>query len=187
MPSTSAPFGLRPVKHASGNIRHEVGTIATGYASAIYKYSPVKMLSDGTIGVAAAGEAFVGAFLGCEYKDATGKPCRGYWPAAQTATDIVAYFTMDPEIIYEIQAEGTLTVNNIGNMADFDAAADDTGSTVTELSSAMMDTGVVGTTTAQLQIIGAAPGPHNAITDTYPILRVKIAEHQLRSAPTAGV
>lgn len=190
MTATSAPFGLRPVKHASGQIRIETAEIASGFATAIFKHSPVKMASDGTIQSVSAGEPFVGVMLGVDYIDATGRPCTGHWPAGQTlqsGTKAVARITRDPAIIYEIQASATLAQTAVGNNVDFLVAADDTGNAITGLSTAAADAATLATTAAQLQILGFRPAPDNEPGDAFPVLQVRIYEHQLAAAPTAGV
>src|SRR5688572_3000225 len=102
---TSAPFGLRPAFHPSGTIRPVVATIASGYANNIFMNSPVGIIADGSIALAAAGGTAVagacGAFQGVEYNPtATGpRVVSNMWPAAQTATSIVAYITQDPNIV----------------------------------------------------------------------------------------
>jgi len=184
MTATSAPFGLRPAKHPSGQVRVEVGTIATGYATTIYRNGPVKMLNDGTLGAAAAGDAFVGCLIGVEYKDSTGKPCGGPWIASTAATDIVAYFTRDPDIIYEIQASGSITQTHVGNLVDLASAG--AGSAALGTSTATADATSPDTASAQLQILGFMPGPANAPGDAYTVVQVRIAEHQLSGWDSGG-
>lgn len=186
MPSTSAPFGLEPYNHASGQVITVAGPIASGYASTIYKHAPVKMLADGTIGVAAAGDALIGTFLGVRYIDSTGKPVNSnYWPASTVATDIVAFYTRDPGTLYKIQASATLAQTAVGNNVDFTVTS--AGSAALGTSACMADAATLATTSAQLQIVGFANGPHSAAGDTYPWLVVRIYEHQLSAIPTAGV
>jgi hypothetical protein len=183
MTATAAPFGLRPINHASGQVRVEVGTIASGYGTAIYKNGPVTMLSDGTIGAAAVGDSLVGSFQGCRYIDSTGKPTySNYWPASTVATEIVVEFTRDPEIRYEIQCAGTIAQTAIGNKADFSAVG---GSAIAGSTASISAT--TATTTAQLQILEFRPGPDNAAGDAFPIVIVRIAEHQLTFPTTAGI
>ena len=73
MSSTNAPFGLRPAFHPSGLDRASAlangiqavstsGNVSAGYATNILKGQPVKMNTGGYIVVAAAGDAFLGAF-----------------------------------------------------------------------------------------------------------------------------
>ena len=73
MSSTSAPFGLRPAYHPSGILRPEVSTIATGYASNIFQFQPIKIVAAGGIEAAAAGDRFCGVFMGVEWTDSDGR------------------------------------------------------------------------------------------------------------------
>ena len=84
MSSTSAPFGMRPAFHPSGLDRAQAlaGGIASAYGSDILKGQPVKY-SNGSIVIAGAGDAFVGAFDGVEWTDTTGRRrVSNYWPAS---------------------------------------------------------------------------------------------------------
>lgn len=189
MPATSAPFGLRPNRHPSGRMYATAmpGGIASGYAANIFKGSAVKLATTGKIQVAAAGELILGVFAGVEYTTSQGRVFSKHWPTGQVAEDIVAYVYQDPDIIYEIQVDATLTDDSkIGECADFTAAADDTGSTVTGLSNATLSA-TTGTTTAQFQIVGLAPYANNAFADAFPIVLVRIAEHAHRAPVAAGI
>ena len=113
MSSTSAPFGLRPAFHPSGLDRASAladGILST-YSVDILKGQPVKMATGGVIQVAAAGDAFLGAFSGVEFTDTTGRRrVSNSWPAntAYQTGSCIAYFYADQNIVYEIQADGTL-------------------------------------------------------------------------------
>ena len=179
MSSTSAPFGLRPAYSPSGVIRPTAYTITTGYATTIYQNQPVKIVpsstGEGTIAAAAVGERFIGTFMGVEYTDANGK--RTYsnkWTASTAGTDIVAYVTLDPSIVYNIQTNAAVSVSDIGKQYDFTAAS---GNTTTGLGSQMLDVSSAAST-ASLRLIGITPGPNNAWGDTYVIVQVQISEHQ---------
>ncbi len=177
MSSTSAPFGLRPAYHPSGVTRPTAGVILTGYASGILQNQPVKIASDGAINAAAIGDRFVGTFQGVEYDDTLGRHVvSNQWVASTSATNIVAYFTRDSEIIYEIQSNAALNLTDIGKQYDFTTIT--AGSTVTGLSALMLDV-ASSATNASLQVLGLAPFIDNAWGDTYVIARVRISEHQL--------
>ena len=177
MSTTSAPFGLRPVFSPSGVVRPSVYSIATGYASNILQNQPVKIGTDGTIQAAAIGDRFIGTFQGVEFVDTDGKlRVSNKWTASTAATNIVAYVTLDPSIVYEIQANATMTVANIGEQMDFTTIT--AGSTVTGLSQLMLDV-ASSTTNASLRVIGLTPGADNAWGDNFPIVQVQIAEHQM--------
>lgn len=178
MSTTSQPFGLRPAYSPSGVVRPTAYAIATGYASNILQNQPVKIGTDGNIQAAAIGDRFVGTFQGVEFTDSDGRRrVSNKWTASTAATDIVAYVTLDPTIVYEIQANGSIAVTDIGKQADFTTIT--AGSTVTGLSALMLDTATLTDTgNASLRIIDIAPGPDNAFGDSYTVVQVQIAEHQ---------
>ena len=189
MSATSAPFGLRPAFHPSGLDRAQAlaDGITSGYGSNILKGQPVKYATSGVIQPAAAGEAFVGAFSGVEWTDTTGRRrVSNYWPAstAYQTGSCVAYFYNDPNIVYEIQAAGSLAQTSIGDMADLSNTT--AGSTTTGLSQCTLSTTLVGAgNSAQMLIRDLAPYPGNAWGDAYTIVRVTINESQVNAAVNA--
>lgn len=184
MSSTAAPYGLVPVKHATGGeIRIEEYTIASTYGTSIFQGTPVKIHTDGTVNVAAAGDRMVGVFLGCEYTSAGRRVISNTWPASTVSTDAIARITTDPEIVYQIQCAGSVAVTDIGGMQDISGTS---GSSVTGVSTTALAASPSATTEAQLQIIGIAPLPNNAAGDAYTDVYVKIAEHQFRAVADAA-
>lgn len=179
MTSTAAPFGLKPVFHPSGVIRQKDGVIASGYATAIFKGSPVKEGTDGSIQAAAVGDRLVGAFVGCEYTANGRRNIANYWPASTVSADAVCYYTADADIVYAVQCAGTVPATAVGEHADFAAV---TGSTSTGLSTASMSA-TIATTTAQLAIHGLHKLQDNAWGDSYTVVLVRIAEHQYTASP----
>ena len=163
MSSTNAPFGLRPAFHPSGLDRAQAlaGGIASAYGSDILKGQPVKYVTGGTIQPAAAGDAFVGAFAGVEWTDTTGRRrVSNYWPAstAYQTGSCVAYFYNDPNIVYEVQADGSLAQTSLGDEADLSNTT--AGSTTTGLSQCTLSTTLAGAgNTAQMRIVDLAPYP----------------------------
>lgn len=175
MSSTSAPFGLRPAYHPSGTIRPDVSTIATGYPTTIYQFQPIKIVAAGGIEAAGAGDRFCGVFMGVEWTDSDGKRrFSNKWTASTAGTDIVAYITRDPGIVYEIQSNAALTAADIGEQFDFTAAS---GNATTGLCTQMLD---VASTAANagLRLLNIAPGTDNAWSDTYVVAQVNISKHQ---------
>jgi hypothetical protein len=180
MSSVNAPFGLRPAKHPSGVIRQESGTIASAYAANIFTGQPVKVGTDGTIQAAAVGDFFVGSFQGCEYTPANGRRVvSNFWPANTVATEIVAYFTSDPEIVYEIQADGSIDRSEVGQQADFTNIAASNG---LGMSTATMNATTSAATAGQLAVVGFGAEITNLPGDAFTIVQVKIAEHQYAAA-----
>ena len=178
MSTTSQPFGLRPAYSPSGTVRPTAYTMASAYGSNILQNQPVKIGTDGNIQAAAIGDRFIGVFQGVEFTDSDGRRrVSNKWTASTVASDITAYVTLDPTIVYEIQANGSIAVTDIGKQADYTVITG--GSTVTGLSAMMLDTATLTDTgNASLRIIDLSPGPDNAFGDSFTIVQVQIAEHQ---------
>jgi len=177
MSSTNAPFGFRTAYSPSGTIREMSGTILTGYTSDLYTGQPVKMGTDGTLQAAAAGDALIGTFAGCQYlpSGAQRPVISPSWPANTAATDIIAYYTMDPYLVYEIQADGPVTQAEVGQQANFTNAASSNG---LGYSTCTMDAATAASGNYQLRVVGIANGINNAAGDAYTVVQVQIANHQ---------
>ena len=178
MSSTSQPFGLRPAFSLTGVVRPIAYTIASAYGANILQSQPVKLAADGTLQAAAIGDRFIGTFQGVEFTDSDGRRrVSNKWTSGTVATDIVAYATLDPSIVYEIQANGSIAVADIGSQADFTTIT--AGSTVTGLSALMLDTATLTNSgNAGLRIIDIASGPDNGAGDAFTIVQVQVSEHQ---------
>lgn len=198
MSVTAAPFGLRPAYHPSGLDRAMAlangieavstsGNVSLGYAANIFKGAPVKMNTAGYVENISSSEAFLGAFAGVEWTDATGRRrVSNFWPANESfqVGSVIAYFYQDANIVYEIQAVGNLTQGSIGDQ--FDVSSPTAGSTSTGLSSASMSITPAGSSaTNQLRVINLAPYPDNAWGDGFPIVQVQIALSQYVAAINA--
>ena len=185
MSATSAPFGLRPAFHPSGLDRAQAlaGGIASGYSSDILKGQAVKYVAaTGNIQpVTATSDALSGAFAGVEWTDTTGRRrVSNYWPAntAYQTGSCVAYFYNDPNIVYEIQADGSVAQTAIGtdaNLSNFASGSNVTGLSQATLNATVLATGVQG----QVQILDIAPYPGNDWGDAYTIVRVQVARRQI--------
>jgi hypothetical protein len=182
MSTTNAPFGLRPAFHPTGLDRAVAlaGGIASGYSTDILKNQPVTLTTSGTLNVATAGSAYQGAFAGCEWTDTTGRRrISNYWPASTTyqAGSCIAYYYSDPNIVYEIQADGALAQTSIGDQANFTNVS--AGSTTTGLSQCTISTSLVGTSAVgDLRIINLAPFADNAWGDAYTVVQVQVSRSQ---------
>lgn len=173
--TVSAPFGLQPVYHSSGFVRPQAMTMTNNYANNILQYQPVKIVA-GVVVPAAIGDAFVGTFMGVEFTDSDGRRrVSNKWVGGNVGSDITAYVTLDPQIVYQIQSNATVAVDNIGEQ--FNTTAITAGSITTGLSALMLDVSS-STTSAQMRLIGITPGPDNNWGDTYVICQVEISKHQ---------
>jgi hypothetical protein len=190
MSATSAPFGLRPAFHPSGLDRAQAlaNGIVSAYATDILKGQPVKYVTGGTIEEVTSTEAFVGAFAGVEWTDTTGRRrVSNFWPAltAYQTGSCVAYFYNDPNIVYEIQADGSVAQSSIGDEANFTNLT--AGSTTTGLSQCTMNSTLVGANNVgQVRIVDLAPYPGNDWGDAFTIVRVTVAEHQFAQIRVSG-
>lgn len=178
MSTVSAPFGLKPLFHPSGEERPVAGSISVDYTTNIYLYSPVKLV-DGLLNLAAANaDRSIGCFLGVRYVDVNGRPVfSNKWVAQAGATEIVAWYTQDPYIVYEIQANDTLTVEAIGEQYDWTTNNTSSGNLTTGLSSVMLDVASAAAN-AQMRVIGLSESPLNAWGDAFPVVQVQLSTHQ---------
>lgn len=177
MSSINAPFGMRPAYSPSGIIRPVASTIASGYSENIFTGQPVKIGTNGTLEVAAAGERLVGAFAGCQYlpSGAQRPVVSPSWPANANATEIVAYYTSDPYLVYEIQADGSISQAEVGQQADFTNVANSNG---LGYSTCTISAATSSSTAGQLRVVGIATEINNAPGDAYTVVQVQISEHQ---------
>jgi len=129
-----------------------------------------------------------GSFQGVEWTDTTGRRrVSNYWPASTTGTSIVAYFYNDLNIIYEIQADGSMAQTSIGGEYFFTNVT--AGSTTTGLSQATLGAGtnVANNAQGQMRVVDLAPYADNAWGDAYTIVRVQMVNTQFFGQYTAIV
>lgn len=194
MSATYAPFGLKPVYHPSGVIRSLNYTGAYDTGVVFYSGTAVSLNNSGTastLSVASntptANQRLAGAFAGVEYTDASGRRTVSKWfgPALGTATDVVMWVFMDPEIVYEIQANGSLANTQVGQ--EFNLTANSSGQIIGNgglgTSTAGLDpTNVAAGAQGQLQVTGLGREIDNAWGDTATIVQVKIANDRFVAA-----
>jgi len=182
MSSTNAPFGLRPSFHPTGLDRAVALTdgILSTYSSNILKGQPVALNTSGNIIIATAGSAYQGAFAGVQWTDTTGRVrVSNYWPAstAYVTGSCIAYYYSDPNIVYDIQADGSLAQTSIGDQANFSNIT--AGSSTTGLSQCTISTSLVGSSAVgDLRIINLSPGVDNAWGDSYTVVQVQVSRSQ---------
>ena len=189
MSSTNAPFGLRPSFHPTGLDRAVAlsNGIASGYSTGILKGQPVALNTSGNIITATAGSAFQGAFAGQEYTDLTGRRVvSNQWianTAYQTGSQVTYYYS-DPNIVYDIQCDGSLAQTSVGDQANFTNVS--AGSTTTGLSQATLSATLAGSgSAAQFRIVDLAPYADNAWGDPFVIVRVQVSNPQFVAAKAA--
>lgn len=141
MPNANSPTGFRPARHVTGTgHRMNYYTIASGLAETIAVNDLVKSNSSGGIVKAAAGDAFVGTFMGYQLESEgvssanfmgspTGAiPFQKVWltgtvvPTGMVARALVSD---DPFETFEVQTSSTYTDADIGALCNLVDAAPD--------------------------------------------------------------
>ena len=182
MSSLNQPFGMRPSFHPSGLDRAVAlpNGIASAYGTGLLKGQPVALNTSGNIIAAVAGSAYQGAFAGHEFTDLTGRrQVSNQWvanTAYQTGSEITYYYS-DPNIVYDIQADGSLAQTAIGDQANFTNIS--AGSTNTGLSQCTISTSLAGSSAVgDMRIIGLTPAVDNAFGDAYTVVQVQVSRSQ---------
>jgi len=182
MSSTNAPFGMRPSFHPTGLDRAVAAPngIASGYSTGILKGQPVALNTSGNIIAATAGSAYQGAFAGHEWTDASGRrQISNQWTAStsyQTGSEVTYYYS-DPNIVYDMQADGSLAQTAVGDQANFSNIS--AGSTTTGLSQCTISLSLAGAgNVGDLRIIGLTPAVDNAWGDAYTVVQVQVSRSQ---------
>jgi hypothetical protein len=180
--SSSTGFGLKPIKKVGQN--YDAGGLGeypvAASATAIYNQDLVAMANTGTAAVAAAGTTHnLGSLNGVFYTDATtSKPTfQNYLQGSNTASDIVAFITDDPNQIYEVRSNnsGASAQTDVGNTAEISYSA---GASPNYVSRTTLDDSTLGTATQQLKIVGVSRDPDNSdLTSANVVWRVVINEH----------
>lgn len=194
MSATSAPFGLRPAYHPSGLDRAAAvsNVIESGYAQNIFKGQLVKLdPATGYIVRGTAGDPFYGVFNGVEFTDTTGRRrVSNYWPTGTQyqAGSLIAYIWNDPNVVYEIQASGSLSqLTAFGASFDVASGTINNGSTTTGLSACTLDTtAAAANNSLQFRVIDIAPYPGNDWGDAFTIVRVQPTEQQYQGIATGA-
>lgn len=156
MANPDAPFGFRKVNAIAGYQPTTLRQfqIANAYGTALYIGHAVKLLNDGTVGIAAAGGAILGILRGVSYRDSTGaEATTKYWPASTStfaSAGAVALVDCDTDGLYEVQCDGTLAAGDIGQLVDIDTSQSGDATT----GQSKMQINAPGSTEASFQIIG---------------------------------
>jgi len=190
MALTAAPYGLRPVKRADGmpyaGATSQYLIDPAGEATNLFYGQVVHIGADGYIALSTATGAdgttnafptgttltgSLGVFVGCEYVNSSGQLVQAqYYPSGTSNGDAIkAYVVDDPNVLFQVQADGAMDQSDIGANTFFAAAqSTSTGSTTTGNSTSAVDATTV-TTTAAFRIVSAV----SPIGDAFPDLLVK--------------
>ena len=198
MANTDSPFGLRPIRHRNGAAYNGATNpyyIFSTYATALFVGDPVIKVAAGSntafVSGPGVGEFEIGTLPSIE-KATAGDGNRitgvivGFAPAPTNldlnyntaSTERVALVCDDPDVIFEIQANGAIPAASMGLNGIF--IYTHSGSTTSGLSGVELDTtGTAPSADAsnQLLILRAANKPDNDTTLTHAKVEVMINQH----------
>jgi hypothetical protein len=187
MPNANAPFGLKPVRSASSapfNDGADPHALLAADTSVVYRGDPVVLSgsadTDGvpsvTLATAGSGNRITGAVSGFSINPTI--VANGFRPAGLACHAFVEH---DPDLLYEVMANGAVVATDIGANANLIAGA--AGNTY-GVSGWMLDTASMTTTaTLQVRIEGLARRPDNDFGQ-YAVVLVRI--NQTTETPAAG-
>ena len=195
MASTASPYGLRAVNEIgglpyAGSTRQflvdpagTTGSIFNGTVVGIDANGYIKPVDttgeDGTTNALSA----VGVFVGCSYVNAQGQQIWSqYYPTGVTGV-ITASVIDDDRAVFQVQAAGVISQNELGKNVYFTSASQ-TGSTTTGNSNNAV-VAVSVATAAALKIIGFASGPGDAYTDV--LVKFNPGQHVYNTATYTAV
>lgn len=172
MSVTATPYGFRPV-NLTGGLPYASSTRSfrinpAGLNTNIFNGSLVYVGTDGFLQLVTASGAdgttnafpagttltgAVGVFVGCSYVNAQGQTLFSqYYPA--NALNAVAFVVDDPNVIFQVQANGSLAQTELGtNVTLANAQTTSTGSTTTGNSNIAVSA-TTKTSTAPFRIVG---------------------------------
>lgn len=198
MANQDTPFGLRPIRHRNGasyNGATNAYYINSTYATALFIGDPVVKVAGGSnaasVSAAGMGDFAIGTLPEIE-KAAAGDTVRitgvivGFGPLPDdltkqynaASTERVALVCDDPDIIYEMQADGAIPAASMGLNAVF--IFTHSGSTVSGLSGVELDTtsdAPAADASNQLLILRGVNNPANDVTLTHAKVEVMINQH----------
>ena len=188
MALTAAPYGLKPVKRADGmpyaGATSQFLIDPAGEATNLFYGQVVILGADGYIALSTATGAdignnnlgganlgAIGVFVGCEYVNSSGQLVQAqYYPTGTSNGDAIkAYVVDDPNVLFQVQADGAMDQSEIGANTFFAAVqSTTTGSTTTVNSTSAVDA-TSQTAAAAFRIVSAV----SPISDAFPDLLVK--------------
>ena len=198
MANTDTPFGLRPIRHRNGASYNGAANpyyIASSYGTALFIGDPVIKVAGGSntafVSAAGVGEFPIGTLPSIE-KATAGDGNRitgvivGFGPLPNdltkqynpASTERVALVCDDPDIIFEIQADGAVPAASMGLNAVL--IYTNAGSTVSGLSGVELDTTSdvpAADASNQLLILRGVNDPNNDVTAANCKVEVMINQH----------
>ncbi len=187
MASSATPYGFKAVNLIGG--QPYAGStrqikIASGYGTNIYNGSIVSIVAGGTIEIVTTNgdnstgfpAGTIGVFVGCTYTDpSTGNiTFKQNWPTGTVASDAKAYIVDDPDVVFQVQADGAVTQADLGQNVKLAAVqSTNTGSTTTGNSTSAVSATTASTSGFAFRIVDFVDAPGSTVGDAYTDLLVK--------------
>jgi hypothetical protein len=180
MSASAAPYGLSPVRNQAGIVRVEnrVDGIQSGGSNNFYTGTPIKNAGGFLVPCVAGADTPLGVFQGVEFSY-LGKRWVVPWLQSGQTYDpgtMIAKYTMDPEIVYEGQANGSLAATAVGASINLVGAV--TGNSYTGFSTQALNATTTGATAGSFKIVGLYRAPDNAWGDAFTRVEVVISSYQ---------
>ena len=187
MASSATPYGLKAVNLIGG--QPYAGStrqikIASGYGTNIFNGSIVAIVAGGTIEIVTTNgdnstpfpAGTIGVFVGCTYTDpSTGNiTFKQNWPTGTVASDAMAYIVDDPDVVFQVQADGAVTQADLGQNVKLAAVqSTSTGDTTTGNSTSAVSATTAVTSGFAFRIVDFVDAPGSTVGDAYTDLLVK--------------
>ena len=202
MTTTARPFGMLPIKKVGGkpyNGSFSHYNIKNSTTGNLFLGDPVRLSSGFVVLVTVAGGALdnaLGVFMGCMYVDPNSS--QPTWKPAYIAPvsskgvmegrpNPIAIVSDDPDTIYKVQANASVTTQDVGLNFLVTVSA---GNTTFGTSRAHLEAGSRVSSAGFVKMVGIYDIPGNTFSnentaDLYPIVEVVFNNHQLRTALTS--
>lgn len=173
--------------------------IASGYSTALFRYDPIKRLSDGTVAVAAAGDTdILGVAIGFSYVTGGKRKRSNTVPASTTFSPSTVgsanasycfFVACTPDVIFSVETNASVASvaaaeNLVGENADHVAG---TGDANTGVGAYLLDLSSKATSTAQWRIFDVMRTSDNDVLSTRFKLLVACNEGSHPFYTTSGV
>ena len=183
MTTTAAPFGFSPSRKR-GNNPNAIGTneypIASGYAANIFTGDLVRINAGNLQTITTTTEVAQGVFMGCRYVENGEQKFKSYFPSGTSVTDAFGIVCDDPNQVFEVQADASVTAGDLYGSQNFDVVLG-AGSTFTGKSGHSVDASTRTTGIAMVRTLNPVDEPGNQVTDAderaYLKMNVRLVQH----------
>ena len=183
MTTSKALFGFSPSRKR-GNNPNAIGTneypIASAYAANIFTGDLVRINAGYTQVITTVTEVVQGVFQGCRYVENGEQKFKAYWPSGTSATDAYAIIADDPNQVYEVQADASVTAGDLYGSQNFGVTLG-SGSTFTGKSGHGVEAALRSSGVAMVRSINPVDEPGNdvgsATERAYLKMNVRLVQH----------